>query len=78
MNRSTFIGTGRNPDGPDIPLGLGMQLAQSPKAMAVFGKMTNAQKSGLIRHIQGAPTGDAAKARVTGAVNQLEQGNTMF
>ena len=78
MEKSTFIGIGKNPDGPDIPLGLGMQLAQSPKAMATFGKMTKAQKSGLIRQIQGAPTGDAAKARVTGAISQLEQGNTTF
>ena len=75
MEKSTFIGTGKNPDGPDIPLGLGMQLAQSPKAMATFGKMTNTQKRELIRQIQNAPTGDAARARVDGAISQLEQGN---
>ena len=78
MEKSTFIGTGKNPDGPDIPLGLGMQLAQSPKAMATFGRMTKAQKSGLIRQIQGAPTGDAAKTKVEGAISQLEQGETTF
>jgi len=78
MKKSTFIGTGKNPDGPDIPLGLGMQMAQSPKAMATFGKMTNAQKSGLIQHVQGASTGEAAKARVTNAISQLEQGNITF
>ena len=78
VEKSTFIGTGKNPDGPDIPLGLGMQLAQSPKAMAAFGRMTNAQKSGLIRQIQGAPTGEVAKARVAGAISLLEQGETMF
>ena len=75
MKKSTFIGTGKNPDGPDIPLGLGMQLAQNPKAMATFGKMTSTQKRELIRQIQGAPTGDAARAQVSGAINRLEQGN---
>ena len=78
MERSTFIGIGKNPDGPDIPLGLGMQLAQSPKAMETFGRMTKAQKSGLIRQVQGAPTGEAAKARVEGAINRLERGDTTF
>jgi len=75
MKKSTFIGTGKNPDGPDIPLGLGMQLAQSPKAMATYGKMTNPQKRELIRQIQSAPTGDAARAKVDGAISQLEQGH---
>lgn len=78
MKKSTFIGTGKNPDGPDIPLGLGMQLAQSPKAMATFGKLTSAQKSGLIRHVQGATTGQGAKSLVEGAISQLEKGNTTF
>ena len=75
MKKSTFIGTGKNPDGPDLPLGLGMQLAQNPKAMATYGKMTNTQKRELIRQIQGAPTGDAARAQVNSAISQLEQGN---
>ena len=71
MERSTFIGTGRNPDGPDLPLGLGMQLAQNPRAMQAFGRMSNAQKSELIGYLQSAPTGADAEARMSEVVNKL-------
>ncbi|MCL2034916.1 MAG: YdeI/OmpD-associated family protein [Oscillospiraceae bacterium] len=68
---SNFIGTGHNPDGPDLPLGLGMQLAQNPKAMKAFGKMTNMEKSKMIAHIQASKTGDEAKTRLAQAVHDL-------
>ena len=71
MDRSTFIGTGRNPDGPDIPLGLGMQLAQNPKAMQAFGRMSNAQKSELIGYLQSAATGGDAEARMSEVIRKL-------
>jgi len=70
---SNFIGTGRNPDGPDLPLGFGMQLAQNPKAMEAFGKLTNLQKSKIIAHIQASKTGDEAKSRLTQAVTDLSE-----
>ena len=76
MNNTPFIGTGKNPDGPDLPLGLGMQLAQNPKAMATFGKMSTAQKSRLIGHIQDASTGEDAKSRIERTVNALAQNQT--
>ena len=78
MEYNNFIGIGTNPDGPDLPLGLGMELAQNPKAMNAFGAMTKAEKAAMIRHIQGATTGEDAKARITGAVNQLSNGQVSF
>lgn len=74
MENSTFIGTGHNPDGPDLPVGLGMLLAQEPKAMQAFATMTNTQKESLIAQIQGGATGEEAKARVMQAVQQLKEG----
>lgn len=78
MEQSNFIGIGRNPDGPDLPLGLGMQLAQEPKAMEAFGKMSKQQKASLIGHIQGAATGEDAKNRVVDAVNRLRDNQITF
>jgi len=69
----TFIGMGPNPDGPDLPLGLGMQLAQNPKALDAFGRMSNEQKFGLIDYIQGAQTGDEAKSRMAETINKLNE-----
>ena len=69
----TFIGIGRNLNGPDLPLGLGMQLAQDPKAMDAFGRMSKAQRSGLISYIQGAKTGSEAQSRIAETVNKLSE-----
>ena len=71
MGADNFIGTGRNPHGLDLPLGLGMALAQEPKAMEAFGKMSQEQKDALIRQIQGAKQGGEAKRRIEEAVEQL-------
>lgn len=71
MGESTFIGMGKNPDGPDLPQGLGMRLAQDPKALDAFAKMTNKEKSTFISSIQGAATGDEAKRRMENAVASL-------
>ena len=78
MEHSTFIGTGRNPDGPDIPLGLGMQLAQDPQAMNAFGRMSNAQKRELIKYVQGASTGDDAKIRMSEVLRRLHANDRIF
>ncbi len=75
---NNFIGIGINPDGPDLPLGLGMELAQNPKAMTAFGQMTHAEKASMIRHIQGAATGEDAKNRIANAVHQLGNNQTQF
>lgn len=70
---SNFIGTGKNPnyDEPDLPLGLGMELAQSPTAMDAFGRLTGVEKTQIIRHIQASSTGDEAKERIAQAVRSL-------
>ena len=78
MDQGTFIGVGPNPEGPDLPLGLGMQLAQNPKAMAVFGKMSKAEKAALVRHVQSAITGEGAESLMEDAINQLSENKTHF
>jgi len=75
---NTFIGIGRNPDGPDLPLGLGMALAQDPKASNAFASMSNAQKESMIRHITGGNTGEEAKTLIEDAVNMLHNNQIMF
>lgn len=75
---NNFIGIGKNPDGPDLPLGLGMELAQNPKAMNAFGRMSKSEKASMIRHIQGAATGEDAKNRISGAIQQLNNNQTQF
>lgn len=74
----TFIGIGHNPDGPDLPLGLGMNLAQDPKAMDTFGKMTMEQKTNVINYIQSAQTGDDALQKINDAINRMHNGNMNF
>lgn len=74
MNHDVWVGMGPNPDGPDLPLGLGMRLAQDPMALSTFGKMTNEQKNDLIAYIQAATTGDDVKQRITEALNRLRSG----
>lgn len=69
---------GNNTDGPDLPLGLGMGLAQSPRAMEAFGRMSKEQRAALISHIQGAATGDDAKNRIAEAIQQLGEGQMQF
>ncbi|MCC8123296.1 MAG: hypothetical protein LIO58_07135 [Oscillospiraceae bacterium] len=81
MDNKPFIGVGHNPDepdGPDLPLGLGMQIGMDTQAMKTFGNMSNEEKSALIHHIQGAATGDEAKSRIDRAVSRLHEGQTRF
>ena len=73
-----FIGVGHNPEGPHLPLGLGMQLAQAPDAITTFGKMTPAQKQSVVRYIQSCATGEDAKARIVTAAQRLKRGDTGF
>ena len=75
---SPFIGMGRNPEGPDLPLGFGMQLAQEPAAVSRYGALTSDQKAQVIRYIQSGATGDDAKNRIANAVTGLRDGNMSF
>lgn len=73
-----FIGVGHNPEGPDLPLGLGMQLAQEPAAITAFGKLNPDQKANVVRYIQACSTGEDAKARIEAAVEHLKKDDTGF
>lgn len=74
MPTEPYIGIGHSPDGVDLPLGLGMQLAQEPRAMEAFGQLTIEQKSKLIQNIQSAQTGQEAEEKIAGAVSSLRTG----
>ncbi|MCL2512529.1 MAG: YdeI/OmpD-associated family protein [Oscillospiraceae bacterium] len=76
MEENNFIGIGHNPGGPDLPLGLGMQLAQDPQAMDAFGKLTKQQKTDMISYIQQSVTGEDAENRIISAVNRLRDEQT--
>lgn len=77
-NSGIFIGTGKNPDGPDLPLGFGMQLAQEPGAMKTFGGLSSEEKAALIRHIQSGTTGIEAQNLIADAVSQLKNNQINF
>jgi len=76
MSKQPFIGIGHNPEGPDLPLGLGLNLAQDSDAMDTFGAMTEAQREKVVRYIQGAATGEDAKNRITGTIQKLHDHQT--
>lgn len=78
MASLAYIGTGHNPSSPDLPLGSGMQLAQSPKAMNAFASMANGQRSTVINSFKGAATGEEAKNKMAGALSKLQSGNIQF
>ena len=77
-DKTPFIGMGRNPEGPDLPLGFGMLLAQEPEAITRYGELTNAEKSSVIHYIQSGATGEDAKNRIANAVYGLRDGNMGF
>ncbi len=73
---SSFVGMGHNPAPgvPDIPMGLGMRIAQDPRAMQGFTQLSDDHKRQLIGYVQAAQTGDEAKERVRNAVSMLNRG----
>lgn len=75
MQNDNFIGVGQNPNGPDLPLGFGLELEQSPRARSAYSGLTNAEKEKVIRFIQSGVTGDEAKNRIISAVQNLAEGN---
>lgn len=77
---NTFVGMGsaHSADTPDIPLGLGMALSQDVEAMSSFGRMSAEEKKQMIAFVQGATTGDDAKARIQQAVAQVKAGINRF
>ena len=73
---NTFIGMGNNPDGLDMPMGLGMKLTMHPKAHETFGKMNTAEKRDTIQYVQSGLTGEDAKRRIENVIRRMEQGET--
>jgi len=78
MSNETFIGTGHNPDGPDLPLGLGMHLAQEPKALQAYGNLSNSEKESVINYIQSSTSGDDAKNRIMESISRLKNAKDTF
>ena len=80
MNKinNNFIGIGNNPDGPDLPLGLGMRLGMEPEAMKTFSRLNNTQKEALINYIQSNNSGADAKNRIEQVIENLRNGQTQF
>lgn len=78
MENNTFIGTGHNPGGPDLPMGFGMQLAQHPEAMNAYGRLTKKEQTAVIGYIQACTSGEDSKNRIANAVNSLKENRTDF
>lgn len=76
--QGTFIGMGSNPNGPDLPIGFSMQLAQEPQAVVNYGRLSKEQQASVIRYIQGSTTGEGAENRIAQAVQSLKDGAIDF
>ena len=78
MSDQAFIGTGHNPEGKDVPLGLGMNLAQDAEAMDRYSGLTQAQRDQIVDYVQKSTTGEDAKIRIHTVVQGLKSGQTAF
>jgi len=78
MYEQPFIGMGRNPEGADLPLGLGLHLMQHPSAKEAFGQMSPAQKERLIRYLQSADNGEEAERLMNRVTEELMDGRKDF
>lgn len=86
MKKEQHIPVGHNPFGhpanedhasPDLPVGLGMALAQDTAAMDRFCHLSDAEKENIIRDIQSSQTGQEAKGKIHDAVARLSGGAQM-
>ena len=77
-HQGVFIGMGINPDGPDLPVGLGTRLAEEPQGIANYGRLTKEQQLSVIQFIQGCKSGEDAQARIDQVVQHLKDGNIDF
>ena len=57
----------------EMPLGLGMRIAQDPRALEAFAALSEDARKKLIGYVGGAATGDEAKERVRAAVSALSR-----
>ena len=74
---NSFIGIGRNPDPdvPDIPLGLGMELMQDSDARHGFEMLDSIKKTRIIEYIQRSFDGDDTKDRIRKVITKLGDGS---
>ena len=72
LEDNPFIGMGNNPDGPELPVGLSMKLAQEPQAVAQYGTLSQAEQASVIRYNQNGSTGEAAESRIDEVVQCLK------
>ncbi len=63
---------------PDLPLGLGMGLAQSPKALHTYANLSNERKAALVQYIQNRRNGAEAQQVVDSAIERLGAADTGF
>lgn len=55
----------------DMPVGLGMQLSQDPRAMENFAWLPDEQKHAILAEIQSCGTGDEARECIRRVVARL-------
>ena len=63
---------------PELPLGLGMSLAQSPTAYRTYATLPNARKHALIGYIQNVRDNGQAGLRMNDVVDKLNHADTSF
>lgn len=63
------------PNYRDLPLGLGISLAQDLEAMSNFGAMDREVQKRIIDYVQGGLTGEDAHRRVQEAVEHIKAGD---
>ncbi len=62
----------------EMPIGLMMSLSMHPDAMRNFSTLTDEKQNSVIRYVEDANSGEEAKNRISGAVDELEKGSTGF
>lgn len=78
MHKDHFVGMGNNPNGPDLPLGFGMQMEGTPRALETYAGLTREEKESVIRYVQSGTTGEEALEKITSAVKKLEEEDKSF
>jgi uncharacterized protein YdeI (YjbR/CyaY-like superfamily) len=78
MQNKPFIGIGSNPQGKDLPLGLGMQLAQESEAMNTYTALTQPKRDKIVDYIQSCTSGEDSKRRISTVIEGLKNGQTEF
>ncbi len=80
MKDDSYVGIGKNPnpDMPDIPVGLGMNLMQDADAMNHFNSLSNQRKKDVIKYIQQSNSGDDARYRIKNAICHMHNNDTNF